>query len=109
MQDLALGFVEPEEVLLGSLLKPVYVSMDGIPSFECVNHTAWLGVIHKLAGVIFHFLFPTIIDYIYIYIINVNISIDCHIALSWATAQIKQTILSFPRDLPKYQSCSHRV
>ena len=31
VQDLALGFIEPHEVLLGPLFKPVYVPLDGIP------------------------------------------------------------------------------
>ena len=49
VQDLALGFAEPHEVLLGPLLKPVQVPLDGIPSLRCVDHTSQLGIISKLA------------------------------------------------------------
>ena len=49
VQDLELGFVEPHEVLLGPLLEPIQVSLDGISSIGCVNHTPQLGVTHKLA------------------------------------------------------------
>ena len=49
VQDLALGFVEPHELHLDPLLKPVYVPLDGIPSFRCVDCTPPLGVICKLA------------------------------------------------------------
>ena len=49
VRDLALGFVEPHEVLLGSPLKPVRVSLDDIPSLMHVSSTTQLGVIHKLA------------------------------------------------------------
>ena len=43
-QNLAFGFVEPHEVHLGPLLKPVKDPLDGIPSFWCVNCTPQLGV-----------------------------------------------------------------
>jgi len=43
VQGLALGFVEPHEVLLGPLLKLVWVSPDGIPSIWHVNYTTKLG------------------------------------------------------------------
>ena len=46
VQDLTLGFVEPHDVHLSLLLTSVYVSLDGIPSLRCVNHTTQLGVIH---------------------------------------------------------------
>jgi len=49
VQDLALGFVEPHEVHLGSLLKSVYVSLDDIPSFRDVDLTTQLHIISKLA------------------------------------------------------------
>jgi len=45
VQDIALGFIEPHEVILGPLFKPVYVSLDGIPSLRCVNHIPELSVI----------------------------------------------------------------
>jgi len=35
---------------MGSLLQPVQVPLDGIPSFQYIDCTAQLGVIHKLAG-----------------------------------------------------------
>jgi len=38
VQSLALGFVQPRDVLLAPLLKPVSVSLDG-PSLRCVNRT----------------------------------------------------------------------
>jgi len=46
VQDLVLGFVEPSEVFL-----------DGVTSFECVNHTIQLSVIHKPAESAFN---PTV-------------------------------------------------
>jgi len=46
VQDLTLGFVEPHDVHLSLLLTSAYVSLDGIPSLRCVNHTTQLGVIH---------------------------------------------------------------
>ena len=48
MQALALGFVEPHEVLLGPLHELVRVSLDGILSLKCVNNTQ-LGVTCKPA------------------------------------------------------------
>ena len=45
------GFVDPHEVLLGPLLEPVYVPLDGIPFLWCVNHTPQHGIISKLAEV----------------------------------------------------------
>ena len=49
VQDLALGFIEPNEVLLGTLLEPVWVTLNGISFFGCVSYTTQLGVIHNLA------------------------------------------------------------
>ncbi|KAJ7399076.1 hypothetical protein BTVI_118605 [Pitangus sulphuratus] len=49
LQHLALGPVELHEVCIGPPLKPVKVSLDGIPSLEYVNCTTQLGVISKLA------------------------------------------------------------
>jgi len=49
VQDLAFGFAEPHEVLLGPLLKPVQVPLDGIPFLWCVDCTQPLGVTCKLA------------------------------------------------------------
>ena len=48
VQDLALGFVEPHQVHLDPLLKPVYVALNGIPSLWYVDHTPQLGVISQL-------------------------------------------------------------
>jgi len=47
--NLAVGFVEPHEVHLRPLLKPVQVSLNVIPSFGCIDHTTQLGLICKLA------------------------------------------------------------
>jgi len=49
MQDLALGPVEPLEVLTGPFFELVLVPLDVIPSFWCVSCTTQLGVICKLA------------------------------------------------------------
>ncbi|KAK4830147.1 hypothetical protein QYF61_008635 [Mycteria americana] len=49
VQDLALGLAELHEVHTGPPLKPVTVTLDGIPSLQCVDHTTQLGVIGKLA------------------------------------------------------------
>ncbi|KAK4811170.1 hypothetical protein QYF61_019801 [Mycteria americana] len=49
VQDLALGFVELQEVPMGPLLKPVQVPLDGIPSLKRITCTTQLGVICKLA------------------------------------------------------------
>ena len=35
---------------MGPLLQPVQVPLDGFPSLQCVNSTAQLGVVCKLAG-----------------------------------------------------------
>ncbi|KAK4825708.1 hypothetical protein QYF61_002067 [Mycteria americana] len=51
VQDLALGLVELHEVCTGPPLKPVKVSLDSIPSLQCVDHTTQLGVVGKLAEV----------------------------------------------------------
>ena len=48
VQDLVLGYVEPHEVLLGPLLKPVQVS-GWHPVPGCTDYTTQLGVICKLA------------------------------------------------------------
>jgi len=48
MQDLTFGFVEPHEIHLGPLLKPVTVPLDVILSLWCVNCTPQLDVICKL-------------------------------------------------------------
>ena len=48
VQDLAFGFVEPHEIHLGPLLKPVQVPLDGIPSFSFAGYTPQLGVLSKL-------------------------------------------------------------
>ena len=34
---------------MGSFLQPVQVSLDGFPSFQCIDCTAQLGIICKLA------------------------------------------------------------
>jgi len=34
---------------MGPLLQPVHVPLGGFPSFQCIDRTAQLGVIHKLA------------------------------------------------------------
>jgi len=49
VQDLALGRVEPHEVLADPLLKLIQVPLDDIPSLRHVNHTTQLGVVCKLA------------------------------------------------------------
>jgi len=49
VQDPTLDLVEPHEVCTGSLLKPVQVPLDGIPSLQCVNLIKQLGVTGKLA------------------------------------------------------------
>ena len=49
VQDLTFGFVEPYEVHLGPLLKPVWAPLDCIPSLWCVNRIPQLVVISKLA------------------------------------------------------------
>ena len=41
VQDIALSFVRPHEVLLGPLLEPVWVFLDGIPSLRLVSHRAY--------------------------------------------------------------------
>ena len=41
--------IGPHEVLLGSLLEPVYVSVNVIQSLGCVDCSTQLGVICKLA------------------------------------------------------------
>jgi len=48
MHDLALGLVDPHELLMGPSLKLIQVPLDGILSFWCVNCTTHLGVICKL-------------------------------------------------------------
>ena len=50
MQHPALGLIEPHELFMGPLLQPVQVTLDGFPSFQHIDCTAQLGVIHKLAG-----------------------------------------------------------
>lgn len=47
--DLALDLVEPREAPMDPLLKPVEVSLDGIPSLRHVNHTTQLVVASKFA------------------------------------------------------------
>ena len=47
--DHAFGFVEPYEVHLDPLLKPVYIPLDGTSSLWCVDCTPQLIVISKLA------------------------------------------------------------
>jgi len=49
MQDLALGLVEPHDIHTGPPLQLVQVPLGSIPSFCCVNCTAQLRVICKLA------------------------------------------------------------
>jgi len=44
-----LWFAESQEILLRPLLKPVWISVDGIPSLGYVDCTTQLGVIHRLA------------------------------------------------------------
>jgi len=44
VQDVALGFAEPQAVFLTSLLGPVQGSLCGIPSLEHVDCTTQLGV-----------------------------------------------------------------
>ena len=48
VQDFVLDFVEPCEVPLIPLLKPVVFSLNGILTHRHVDHTTQLGVIHKL-------------------------------------------------------------
>ncbi|PKU41812.1 hypothetical protein llap_7885 [Limosa lapponica baueri] len=49
VQDLALGLIELHEVDMDPPLKPVQVSLDGIPSLQRVDCTTQLGVVSKLA------------------------------------------------------------
>ncbi|XP_047908873.2 multivesicular body subunit 12B isoform X1 [Anser cygnoides] len=49
VQHLALGLVEPHEVLMGPLLQPARVPLDAIASLCCIDCTAQLGVICGLA------------------------------------------------------------
>jgi len=49
MQGLVLEFIEPQEVHLSQLLKPFYISLNGIPPLEYVNYSTQLGFICKLA------------------------------------------------------------
>jgi len=49
VQDFALGFVEPHEVLLGLLLKPICVSLYGTPLLRSVYHTAQFSIVCTLA------------------------------------------------------------
>jgi len=49
-QNLALCFVEPHHFHEGTSFEFIKVPLDDIPSSCCVNHTAQLGVISKLAG-----------------------------------------------------------
>ena len=48
MEDLALGFLESQEVHLSPLLEPVWVSLNVVLSLGCVDCSTELGVIHKL-------------------------------------------------------------
>jgi len=48
LQDLSLGFVEPHEVHLDSLLNRAQVSLDRILSLRYANHIPQFGVICKL-------------------------------------------------------------
>lgn len=49
VQHLPLGLVEPREIPLGPLLELVWVSLDDIPAFMCVNCTIQHDVIHDFA------------------------------------------------------------
>lgn len=49
VQDLVLTFVKTHEVFLSLQFDPVEVSMDGILSLSCVDHTTQLSVICKFA------------------------------------------------------------
>ena len=49
VQDLALGFVKLYKVLLGLLLEPIRISLNGVLFLRHVDHTPQLGVICKLA------------------------------------------------------------
>ena len=49
VQDLTFGFVDPHEVLLGPLLEPVWIPLNGISSFRSIHYTIQLGVLCKLA------------------------------------------------------------
>jgi len=51
VQDPAFGRVEPHGLRTGSLLQPVQVPLDGMPSLSYVDRTTQLGVFCKLAGV----------------------------------------------------------
>jgi len=51
VQDLPCGLVELHEVCTGPPLKPAKVTLDGIPSLQCVSHTTQLGVVSKVAVV----------------------------------------------------------
>lgn len=48
VQDLAFGFVDPHDVLLGPLLKPIQVLLHGILSLWYVDHTPQSSVTCKL-------------------------------------------------------------
>ena len=48
VQHFVLGLVEPREVHVAPLFKTVQVSLDGVPSFCCINCTTQLGAIGKL-------------------------------------------------------------
>jgi len=49
VQHLAFGLVEPHQVLVGPLLQPVLVPLDGFPSLQCIDCNTQIGVICKLA------------------------------------------------------------
>ncbi|PKU40136.1 hypothetical protein llap_9559 [Limosa lapponica baueri] len=49
MQQLALDLVEPHEINMSPLYEFFQVPLDGIPSLQCVNCIAQLGVVYKLA------------------------------------------------------------
>ena len=49
VQHPALDRIESHYVFMGPLLQPVQVPLDGFPSFQCIDYTAQLGVVCKLA------------------------------------------------------------
>jgi len=53
VQHLALGLVEPYQILLGPLFKPVQAPLDGIPTSFCINCNNQPGVINKLEDIFF--------------------------------------------------------
>lgn len=49
LQQTVLEFIEPKELHLGSLLEPVYISLNSIPLLTCGTLLTKVGAIIKLA------------------------------------------------------------